>query len=69
MQIYQGIQFVFTHVRQLISSISNWFSNIDWSILTDQMPLGMRASIAAMFLIVLAMSAIGLVKKLSFLLG
>lgn len=69
MQIYQGIQFVFVHVRQLISSISNWFTDIQWSSVIEQMPLQFQATIAAAFLVVLAMCAIGLVKKLSFLLG
>lgn len=69
MQIYQGIQFVFVHVRQLISSISNWFTDIQWSSVIEQMPLQFQATITAAFLVVLAMCAIGLVKKLSFLLG
>ena len=65
MQIYQGIQLVYTHVVQLIQSIGTWFTEINWSIITDVMPL----PVAGLFAIVLAMSAIGLVKKLSFLLG
>lgn len=65
MQIYQGIQLVYTHVVQLIQSISSWFIEIDWSVITDNLPL----PVAGLFAIVLAMSAIGLVKKLSFLLG
>lgn len=69
MQIYQGIQFVFVHVRQLISSISGWFTDIQWSSVIGQLPLQFQATITAAFLIVLAMCAIGLVKKLSFLLG
>lgn len=69
MQIYQGIQFVFVHVRQLISSISNWFTDIQWSSVIEQMPLQFQSTITAAFLVVLAMCAIGLVKKLSFLLG
>lgn len=65
MQIYQGIQLVYRHVADLISSIYDWFTNVNWSVITDIMPL----PIAGLFAIVLAMSAIGLVKKLSFLLG
>lgn len=65
MQIYQGIQFVYFHVVQLIQSIGSWFTAINWSVITDVMPL----PVAGLFAIVLAMSAIGLVKKLSFLLG
>lgn len=65
MQIYQGIQLVYAHVVQLIQSISSWFTNINWAIITDNLPL----PVAGLFAIVLAMSAIGLVKKLSFLLG
>lgn len=65
MQIYQGIQLVYTHVVQLIQSVGTWFQAIDWAIITDNLPL----PVAGMFAIVLAMSAIGLVKKLSFLLG
>lgn len=69
MQIYQGIQLVFFHVRQLISSIGNWFTDIQWSQMIDAMPLQFKDTITAAFAIVLAMCAIGLVKKLSFLLG
>ena len=65
MQIYQGIQLVYAHVVQLIQSISLWFQEIDWTIITNELPL----PVVGMFAIVLAMSAIGLVKKLSFLLG
>lgn len=65
MQIYQGIQLVYAHVVQMIQSIGTWFTEINWSVITDVMPL----PIAGLFAIVLAMSAIGLVKKLSFLLG
>lgn len=65
MQIYQGIQLVYAHVVQLIRSIGTWFEAIDWTIITDVMPL----PVAGLFAIVLAMSAIGLVKKMSFLLG
>lgn len=65
MHIYQGIQLVYVHVVQLIQSIGSWFTEINWSIITDVMPL----PVAGLFAVVLAMSAIGLVKKLSFLLG
>lgn len=65
MQIYQGIQLVYSHVVQLIQSISSWFTDINWAVITDNLPL----PVAGLFAIVLAMSAIGLVKKLSFLLG
>lgn len=65
MQIFQGIQTVYGHVVQLINSISSWFTEIDWSIITNNLPL----PVVGLFAIVLAMSAIGLVKKLSFLLG
>lgn len=65
MQIYQGIQLVYAHVVQLIQSIGMWFQEIDWTIITDWLPL----PVAGMFVIVLALSAIGLVKKLSFLMG
>jgi len=69
MQFYQGLQVVYVHVVSLIRSISNWFTNIEWSVLVDQMPLGMQTTITALFVVVLSMCAIGLVKKLSFLLG
>lgn len=65
MYIFQGIQLVYRHVADLIQSISSWFVEIDWSVITNVMPL----PVAGLFAIVLAMSAIGLVKKLSFLLG
>lgn len=69
MQIYQGIQLVYTHVVQLIQSITTWFREIDWAVLVDQYPIQFQATISAVVLILLAMAAIGLVKKLSFLLG
>ena len=69
MIIYQGIQLVYAHVVQLITSIGNWFQGIDFSVVTGVMPLQYQAPIAACITIMLAMSAIGLVKKLSFLLG
>lgn len=65
MNIFQGIQLVYAHVVQLIQSIGSWFTEIDWTVITNIMPL----PVAGLFAIILAMSAIGLVKKLSFLLG
>lgn len=65
MQVYEGIQFVFTHISQMLRNVSTWFQAIDWTIITDNLPL----PVAGLFAIVLAMSAVGLVKKLSFLLG
>lgn len=65
MQIYQGIQLVYSHVLQLIQSIGTWFTEVNWSVITDVLPL----PVASLFAVVLAMSVVGLVKKLSFLLG
>lgn len=69
MQIYQGIQLVYAHVVQFVQSISTWFREIDWAVLIEQYPIQFQATISAVVLILLAMAAIGLVKKLSFLLG
>lgn len=69
MKIYQGIQLVYAHVVQFIQSIGNWFENINWSAITDCYPIQFRGVISAMLIIVLAMAAVGITKKLSFLLG
>lgn len=69
MQIYKGIQLVYNHVVNFIQSVGTWFEQINWSALTETYPLQFRGVIAAMLVILLAMSAVGLVKKLSFLLG
>ncbi len=69
MQIYQGIQLVFAHVGQLFQSISNWFQGIEWNILIVQFPLQFQAPITACLVILLALSGVGIIKKLSFLLG
>lgn len=65
MQIYQGIRLVYAHVLSLIQSISTWFQNVNWTVITNVLPL----PVMGLFAIVLAMSVIGLVKKMSFLLG
>lgn len=65
LQIYQGIHMVYVHVIQLFNSISSWFQQIDWSVITEWLPL----PVVGMFAIVIALSAIGLIKKMSFLLG
>lgn len=69
MTIYQGIQLVYAHVVQFVQSIGNWFSEITWSDYTDLLPLGFKEAATAMLVIILAMAAIGTVKKLSFMLG
>ena len=69
MQIYQGIQLVYAHVVQLIQSIGTWFQEIVWADLIELYPLSLQPVIQSCLIVILAMSAIGLVKKLSFLLG
>lgn len=69
MQIYQGIQLVYTHVVQLIQSIGVWFEDIIWANLIELYPLSLQPVIQSCLIIILAMAAIGLVKKMSFLLG
>lgn len=69
MQIYQGIQMVYAHVVQLIQSIGVWFQEIVWSDLIELYPLSLQPIIQACLMVILAMSAVGLVKKMSFLLG
>lgn len=63
MVIYSGIQSIFAHVRQLYTAYQAWFSAIDWAPITDAMPI----PIAGMFVIVLALSGIGLIKKFTIL--
>lgn len=69
MLIYQGIQLVYAHVTGMINSIATWFSEIEWNTLIDFMPINFVSFISACLMILLAMAAVGLVKKLSFLLG
>lgn len=69
MQIYQGIQLVYAHVVQLIQSIGTWFQDIVWADLIELYPLSLQPVIQSCLIIILAMSAVGLVKKMSFLLG
>lgn len=69
MQIYQGIQLVYAHVVQLIQSIGTWFQEIVWADLIELYPLSLQPVIQSCLIVILAMSAIGLVKKMSFLLG
>ena len=69
MIIYQGIQLVFAHVVQLLNSVSNWFQGIEWNYLIDIMPLNFQPFLTAFIVILCAMACVGLVKKLSFLLG
>lgn len=69
MLIYQGIQVVFTHVQQLIGSISGWFQDIEWTSVIDLFPLQYQAPLQACIVLVLALASIGVIKKLSFMLG
>lgn len=69
MIIYQGIQLVYGHVVQLLNCVSTWWSNIEWSVYIDILPINFRPFVSAFLVILLAMACIGLVKKLSFLLG
>lgn len=69
MIIYQGIQLVYTHIQQLLGSISNWFQNIDWTSVIDLFPIQYQAPLQACIVLVLALASIGLIKKLSFMLG
>lgn len=69
MVIYQGIQLVYSHVVNLINAIGVWFSDIEWSELIQVYPLQFQAPIMACLVILLVMSSVGLVKKMSFLLG
>lgn len=69
MQIYQGIQLVYSHVVQLIQSIGTWFQEIVWADLIELYPLSLQPVIQSCLIVILAMAAVGLVKKMSFLLG
>lgn len=69
MAIYEGIQLIYAHVHQLFNSISNWFQGIEWNVLIEQFPLQFQAPISACILILLALAGVGIIKKLSFLLG
>lgn len=69
MTIYQGIQLVYAHVVTFVQSIGTWFTEIQWSEWVETLPLNLQAPVQACLVILLAMSCIGLCKKLSFLLG
>jgi len=69
MIIYQGIQQVFAHVSQLIKSVTGWFSSIEWSNMTNLWPLSFQPVLTGCIVVILSMCVIGLIKKLSFLLG
>ena len=69
MLIYQGIQLVYGHVQRFVSSIASWFEDVEWAIVLDKLPINYTAFVSACLMILLAMAAVGLVKKLSFLLG
>lgn len=69
MQIYQGIQIIYTHAVQLFRGISNWFSQIDWTVLVEQYPVQFQGTIAAVLVLLVSLAGIGVIKKLSFLLG
>lgn len=63
MVVFSGIQQILSHVRQMYSAFQSWFAAIDWTLITDVMPI----PIAGMFVIVLALSGIGLIKKFTIL--
>ncbi|MBO7677755.1 MAG: hypothetical protein J6S49_09640 [Erysipelotrichaceae bacterium] len=69
MLIYSGIQLVYSHVQYFVNQIAQWFQNIEWNLIIDEMPLNYVAFTSACLMLLLAMAAVGLVKKLSFLLG
>lgn len=69
MVIYQGIQLVYAHIQQLLSAISGWFQNIEWTSVIDLFPLQYQAPLQACIVLVLALASIGVIKKLSFMLG
>lgn len=69
MIIYQGIQLVYAHVIQLLNSVSAWWHNIEWNVWIDILPINFQPYVSAFLVILLALACVGLVKKLSFLLG
>lgn len=69
MQIFQGIQLVFAQVAQLVRSVTSWFANIEWSNMTSLFPLQFQPVLTGCIVVILSMCVIGLIKKLSFLLG
>ena len=69
MVIYQGIQQVFAHVVQLINSVTTWFSEFVWADMVEAYPIGFQLVITNCIMLIVTLSIIGLVKKLSFMLG
>lgn len=69
MQIYQGIQLIYAQAMQLFRSISGWFQSIDWTVLVEQYPVQFQGTIATVLVLLVGLAGIGVIKKLSFLLG
>lgn len=69
MIIYQGIQLVYSHVRYYLDQISSWFQSIEWSAILELLPAPYITFVSGILMILLAMAAVGLVKKLSFFMG
>lgn len=69
MIIYQGIQLVYAHVIQLLNSVATWWSGIEWDVWIGWLPINFIPYVSAIMLLLLTMASVGLVKKLSFLLG
>lgn len=69
MVIYQGIQLVYAHVVQLLNGIQSWFTGIEWDAITSLLPINFIPYVSGFLIILIAMACVGIVKKLSFLLG
>ena len=69
MQIYQGIQLVYAHVVQLIQSVATWWQEVAFSEWVNTLPLQFQPIMTVLVVVLLSMATIGIVKKLSFLLG
>lgn len=69
MAIFQGIQLVFAHVTQFFQSIGNWWTEVSWRDWVQVLPISLQTTMTVIISIMLVMAAIGLVKKLSFMLG
>lgn len=69
MSILSGITNIFQHVSRLFASVMSWFSGINWSAWTDILPVQFSDLVLAFMAVLVTLAAIGLIKKLSFLLG
>ena len=69
MVVYESINKIYLAVLNLINIARNWFTNINFSELIEFLPLQFQFTVIVLVSIIITLAIIGLIKKLSFLLG